>query len=321
MRSWFNACVRPSHRSLPAPAKAGGKLIYTVRREHFRLKLPSRTLILGDRTLIMGVLNVTPDSFSDGGHYFDSRAAIAHAFEMERAGADLIDIGGESTRPGSEGVSAEEELRRILPVLEGLRGKLKIPISIDTSKSQVANAAIQAGAEILNDVTGLRADPGIADAAKRYKLPLILMHMRGEPRTMHKGPFARDVMQDVIAGFKRCVALARKAGVPKSQIVLDPGLGFGKSYEQNYELIAGIPELAALGFPLLIGASRKGFVGKALGGTAKGERAWGTAATVTAAALGGAHMVRVHDVEQMAQVARVADAIVNRGRMPEKPSR
>src|SRR6185312_14738840 len=282
-RSWFNACVRPSHRSLPAPAKSGGKLIYTVQREHFRLKLPSRTLILGDRTLIMGVLNVTPDSFSDGGHYFDSRAAIAHAFEMERAGADLI--------------------------------------SIDTSKSHVANAAIQAGAEIVNDVTGLRADPGIADAAKRYKLPLILMHMRGEPRTMHKGPFARDVMQDVIAGFKRCVALARKAGVPKSQIVLDPGLGFGKTYEQNYELIAGIPELAALGFPLLIGASRKSFVGKALGGTAKGERAWGTAATVTAAALGGAHMVRVHDVEQMAQVARVADAIVNRGRMPEKPSR
>ncbi len=290
-------------------------------RKCFRLRLPSRALILGERTLIMGVLNVTPDSFSDGGHYLDPEAAIAHALDMERAGADLIDLGGESTRPGSEGVSAEEELRRILPVLEGLRGKLKIPISIDTSKSQVAEAAVQAGAEIINDVTGLRADPGLAGVAKRRGLPLIMMHMRGEPRTMHKGPFARDVMKDVIAGFERSVELARKAGVSKSQIVLDPGLGFGKSYEQNYELLARIPELAALGFPLLIGASRKSFVGKALGGGAKGERAWGTAATVAAAALGGAHMVRVHDVAQMAQVARVADAIVNRGRMPEIPSR
>lgn len=269
----------------------------------------------------MGVLNVTPDSFSDGGHYLDPQAAITYALEMELAGADIIDIGGESTRPGSEGVSAEEELRRILPVLEGLSGKLKIPISIDTSKSQVAEAAVNAGAEIVNDVTGLRGDHGIAEIAKRHRLPLILMHMRGEPRTMHKGPFARDVMQDVIAGFKRSVALARRAGVPKSQIVLDPGLGFGKSYEQNYELIARIPELVALGFPLLIGASRKSFVGKALGGAAKGERAWGTAATVAAAALGGAHMVRVHDIGEMAQVARVADAIVNRGRGAEKYSR
>lgn len=290
-------------------------------RKRFLLNLPSRTLVLGDRTLIMGVLNVTPDSFSDGGHFLDPEAAIAHALEMEQAGADLIDVGGESTRPGSEGVSAEEELRRILPVLEGLRGKLTIPVSIDTTKSRVAEAAIQAGAEIVNDVTGLRADPRLAKVAKRHNLPLIMMHMRGEPRTMHKGPFAQDAMQDVIAGFKRSVAVARKAGVPKSQIVLDPGLGFGKSYEQNYELIARIPDLAALGFPLLIGASRKSFVGKALGGAAKGERAWGTAATVAAAALGGAHMVRVHDVEHMVQVARVADAIVNRGRMPEKTSR
>jgi len=268
----------------------------------------------------MGVLNVTPDSFSDGGHYLDPQAAVAHALDMERAGADLIDIGGESTRPGSEGVSAEGELRRVLPVLEGLRGKLKIPVSIDTSKSRVAEAAVHAGAEIVNDVTGLRADPSIAEVAKRYRLPLILMHMRGEPRTMHKGPFARDVMKDVIAGFRHSVDIAGRLGVPKSQIVLDPGLGFGKSYEQNYELIARLPELAALGFPLLIGASRKSFVGKALGGAAKYERAWGTAATIAAAALGGAHMVRVHDVGQMVQVARVADAIVNRGRTPEKRS-
>ena len=311
--------MTPVHRVQIKPAKSAGKPSCVFHRKRFQLKLPSRTLVLGQRTLIMGVLNVTPDSFSDGGHYLDSQAAIAHALDMERAGADLIDIGGESTRPGSEGVSTKEELRRVLPVLEGLRGKLQIPISIDTSKSDVAEAAVQAGAEIVNDVTGLRADPGIAEVAERHRLPLILMHMRGEPRTMHKGPFARDVTKDVIAGFKRSVAVARRAGVPKSQIVLDPGLGFGKTYEQNYELIARVPELAALGFPLLIGASRKSFVGKALGGAAKDQRAWGTAATVAAAAFGGAHMVRVHDVGQMVQVARVADAIVNRGRTPEKP--
>jgi len=313
--------VTPSRSNWATAHKLRHNLSSVFRRKRFRLKLPSRILSLGERTLIMGVLNVTPDSFSDGGHYLEPKSAVARALEMQAAGADLIDIGGESTRPGSEGVSAEEELRRLLPVLDGLRGKLKIPISIDTSKSEVAEAAITAGAEIVNDVTGLRADSRIANVARRYRLPLILMHMRGEPRTMHKGPFARDVMKDVADGFKRCVALAQKAGVAKSQIVLDPGLGFGKSYEQNYEVIARLPELAATGFPLLIGASRKSFVGKALGGVGKDDRAWGTAATVAAAALGGAHIVRVHDVAQMAQVARVADAIVNRGRGPEAPAR
>jgi dihydropteroate synthase len=262
----------------------------------------------------MGVLNVTPDSFSDGGHYLDPDAAAAHALKMESEGADLIDIGGESTRPGAESVSAEEELRRMLPVLERLRGRLRVPISVDSSKAEVVDAAAQAGAEIVNDVTGLRTGTDIAEVAKRRKLPLILMHMRGEPRTMQKEPFARDVMKDVTTKLKRSVALAQRTGVPRSQIVIDPGLGFGKSYEQNFELIARLDEFSRLGFPLLFGASRKSFVGKALGGAAKGERTWGTAATVAAAILGGAHIVRVHDVAQMAQVARVADAIVNRGR-------
>ena len=306
--------MTPGGSKGPKQRKAPAHLSCVFSRKRFRFELPSRTLVLGERTLVMGVLNVTPDSFSDGGHYLDAQAAITHALEMQAAGADVIDIGGESTRPGSEGVSAEEELRRIVPVLEGLRGKLHVPISIDTSKSQVADAAASAGAEIINDVTGLHSDPRIARVAKQHKLPLILMHMRGEPRSMHKGPFARDVLRDVKEGFRRSIAMARKAGVAKTQIVLDPGLGFGKSYEQNYELFARLPELAAMGFPLLIGASRKSFVGKALGGAAKGERAWGTAATVAAAILGGAHMVRVHDVAQMVQVARVADAIVNRGR-------
>ncbi len=289
------------------------------RRKEFKLKLPSRTLVLGERTLVMGVLNVTPDSFSDGGLYFDANAAIARALAMEKDGADLIDLGGESTRPGSEGIPTEEELRRVLPVLDGLRGKLRIPISIDTAKSQVAEAAAIAGAEILNDVTGLRADPRIADVARRRKLPLILMHMRGEPGTMQKEPFARDVVRDVTAGLRRAVAVARRAGVPKSQIVLDPGIGFGKSWPQNFELLERLPELARLGFPLLLGTSRKSFIGKILGGAAKEERAWGTAATVAASILGGAHIVRVHDVAEMVQVAKVADAVINPALRPAGP--
>ncbi len=259
----------------------------------------------------MGVLNVTPDSFSDGGLYFDVDAAVERAIEIERAGADLLDIGGESTRPGSEGISAEEELARLLPVLERLRGRLKIPISVDTSKSEVAEAAAEAGAEILNDVTALRADPKLAEIARRRKLPLILMHMRGDPRTMQKKSFARNVLRDVTAGLRRAVAAARRAGVSKSQIVLDPGIGFGKSTAQNFELLARLDEIARLGFPLMIGTSRKAFIGKTLGGVPVAERAWGTAASVTASILAGAHIVRVHDVLEMAQVARVADAVLN----------
>lgn len=281
----------------------------------------SRMLVLGERTLIMGVLNVTPDSFSDGGHYLDAEQAVARAFEIEREGADILDIGGESTRPGSEGVSAQEEMRRVIPVLEKLRGHLKIPISIDTSKSEVAEAAIYQGAEIINDVTGLRADPRLAEMAAKTKLPLILMHMRGEPQTMQRKPFARDVLRDTTRGLRQSVALARRAGVAKWQIILDPGLGFGKSAEQSFELIARIPELARLGFPLLIGASRKSFVGKALGGAPKEGRAWGTAATVAAAVLGGAHMVRVHEVAEMVQVARVADTIMNPRMLSEPANR
>ena len=281
------------------------------KREKFKLKLPSRTLVLGERTLVMGVVNVTPDSFSDGGVYLDADAAVARALEMERAGADILDVGGESTRPGAEAISASEEMRRILPVLEKLRGKLKIPISVDTSKEEVAEAAAFQGAEILNDVTALRADPRLADFAARSKLPLILMHMRGDPRTMQKKPFARDVLRDVSTSLRRAVAVARRAGVAKSQIVLDPGIGFGKSAAQNYELLQRLPEFARLGFPLLVGTSRKNFLTKAPGAAPEADRIWGTAATVVASILGGAHIVRVHDVAEIVHVARVADAIAN----------
>jgi dihydropteroate synthase len=233
---------------------------------------------------------------------------------MERTGADFIDIGAESTRPGSEGISAEEEWRRLFPVLSGLRRLLKIPVSIDTQKAEVAETALDAGAEIINDISGLKNDPRITEVAARHRVPLILMHMRGEPRTMQKGPFARDVMKDVLHGLHRSVAIALKAGVAKSQIILDPGIGFGKSYAQNYELLQKLAQVAKLGYPLLVGTSRKGFLGATLAYEGKPappeERIWGTAATVTASILNGAHIVRVHDVHEMVEVAKVADCLL-----------
>jgi dihydropteroate synthase len=285
-----------------------------IRRALFHLKLPRQTLLLGKRTLLMGVLNVTPDSFSDGGQFLNPKRAIQHALSMQRSGADLIDIGAESTRPGSSGTGANEELRRLVPVLEGLWGKLKIPLSVDTRKATVAEVVLKAGASIINDVSGLNHDPHLAEVVAQHGAALILMHMRGEPRTMQKGPFARDVVKDICRGLRASIEKARRAGVSKSQIVVDPGIGFGKSFRQNYELIAKLPTLAKLGYPVLIGTSRKGFLGATLArerqSVPANERLWATAATVTASILGGAHIVRVHDVPEMLQVARVADCLL-----------
>ena len=285
-----------------------------IRRKIFRLRLRTRSRVLGERTVVMGVLNVTPDSFSDGGKFFRVADAVKAALAMEQAGADILDIGAESTRPGSAGISGEEELERLLPVLQGLRGRLKIPISIDTQKARVAEMAIGAGAEMLNDISGLKHDPKIAEVAAQFGVPLILMHMRGTPRTMQQQPWARDVVKDVSRGLRESAAIARRAGVRASQIILDPGIGFGKSFAQNYELLAKLPALAKLGYPLLVGSSRKGFIGAILARNSKPlpaeQRIWGTAATVAASILQGAHIVRVHDVEEMAQVARVTDCVL-----------
>jgi dihydropteroate synthase len=288
-----------------------------TQRKNFQLRLRSGLLRLGERTVVMAVLNVTPDSFSDGGRFFDVKRAVHHALAMQKDGADIIDIGAESTRPGSLEIAAAEELRRLLPVLEALRGKLRVPISVDTQKAAVAEIALGAGAEIINDTSGLRSDPRLADVATNHGAPLILMHMRGTPQTMQKGPFARDVMKDVVSGLRKSIAIARSHGVKRSQIVIDPGIGFGKSYAQNYELLARLQELALLGFPLMVGTSRKGFLGATLAKRGKPaaakERIWGTAATMAASILNGAHIVRVHDVVEMKQVARVTDAVLNRG--------
>ena len=289
-----------------------------TKRKRQRVKLKRTTLVLGERTLVMGVLNVTPDSFSDGGKFFTVDRAVEAAFNMERAGADILDIGAESTRPGSSGIPASEEIARLLPALQALRGRLKIPISVDTQKASVAEIALGAGAQILNDISGLKNDPRLADVAAKFRTPLILMHMRGTPRTMQKEPFAKDVLKDATRGLREAVATARRAGVTKSQIILDPGIGFGKSFAQNYELLAKLPQLARLGYPLLVGTSRKGFLGATLAREGKPaaleERILGTAATVTASILNGAHIVRVHDVHEMVQVARVADCLLHQGR-------
>ena len=281
------------------------------------MRLPSRTLLLGERTLVMGILNVTPDSFYAGGRCADAHSAVERAFEMEQAGADILDIGGESTRPGADPISADEEIARVLPVLEGLQGKLRVPISLDTQKAEVAEAGLRRGVEIINDVSGLRTDPQLAGQVKSYGAALLLMHMRGSPRSMHKGPFARNVLSDVAQGLRASLAAARQAGISESKILLDPGIGFGKKYEQNFEILARLPELARLGYPLVVGPSRKMFIGWALAGKQEPwpaeRREWGTAAAVTAAILNGAHIVRVHDVNEMLQVARIADSVASAG--------
>ena len=285
-------------------------------RQRFRLRLRSRTLLLGQRTLIMGVLNVTPDSFSDGGAFLDSEAAIARALQMEKEGADFIDIGGESTRPGAVPIRVEEELQRVLPVIKVLRGRLRIPISVDTRRAEIAGPALEAGAEMLNDVSGLRSDPHLGEVARRAGAAVILMHMRGTPETMQHGPFARDVIRDVTSGLRQALVRAKRARLAKTKLLLDPGVGFGKTGEQNFEILARLAEFARLGYPMVIGTSRKSFIGKAMADPGDptvpaDRRVLGTAASVTASILGGAHIVRVHDVAEMAAVARVADSILN----------
>lgn len=277
-------------------------------------KLARRALVFGERTLVMGVLNVTPDSFSDGGQFPTIESAVARAREMIAEGADVIDIGGESTRPaGAQTVSAEEEMRRVAPVIERLAKDSTVPISIDTTKAAVAHAALAAGAEIVNDISGLRFDPVIADVAASAHAGLVLMHSRGDLATMHRLDPVPDIFAEVEASLRSSIAEAERRGVERERLALDPGIGFSKSQEQNLELIAKLDRFARAfaGFPILVGTSRKSFIGRLLGGAPATERLHGTMATVTAAVLGGAHIVRVHDVKAAVETVRVADAIKN----------
>ena len=269
-------------------------------------KLKEREIKLGERTLLMGVLNVTPDSFSDGGKYQDPDRAFARAIQMEEQGADIIDAGAESTRPGSMPISAAEELRRLVPVMKRLRGRLGIPVSVDTYKAEVAERALEHGAEIINDPSGLTLDPQLAKTVVQHDAGLILNHMRGRPETWAKLPPLPDVMGTIIRDLEATVNRARSAGVDRSRIVLDPGLGFGKRKEQNSEILARFPELARLELPLMAGPSRKAFLAQ----ETENETRFATAAAVTAAVLGGAHIVRVHDVAEMRAAVQIADEVL-----------
>ena len=274
-------------------------------RKRFEWKLRDRTLALGERTLLMGVLNVTPDSFSDGGKYADPDRAFARAVEMEEEGADIIDIGAESTRPGASRISEAEELRRLVPVLKRLRNQLTVPISVDTYKSGVAAKALELGALILNDPSALTFDPEMARTAGQNNAGLVLNHMRGTPDTWAKLPPLKDVMRTIAAELDASVHRALRVGVERKQIVIDPGLGFGKRKEQNAEILAQLASLARLELPILVGASRKHFLSR---DTAE-QTEFATAAAVTAAVLNGAHIVRVHEVKAMRAATDVADEI------------
>ena len=276
-----------------------------------------RTLPIGERTLVMGVLNVTPDSFSDGGEFLSLDNALAHAEQMIAEGADIIDVGGESTRPGGGTiVSAEEELKRVLPVIAQLAKRSTIPISIDTTKAAVARAALEAGASIVNDISALRFDSQIADEVAKSGAGLVLMHSRGTPNALHGLPPVANIIEKVTSSLRNSIALAEQRGVKRESIVIDPGIGFGKSQEQNIELIAKLDQLidAFSDFPLLIGTSRKSFIGRILA-DANGnpapveERFHGSMASLTAAVLKGAQIVRVHDVKAAVKTAQVVDAV------------
>jgi len=283
-----------------------------MNRKIYYWKLRTTELQLGERTLIMGILNVTPDSFSDGGHFSDPDRAYARALEMEEQGVDIIDIGAESTRPGSKRISADEEWQRLVPVLKRLRGQITVPLSLDTYKPQTAERAFEYGIEIVNDPSGLTFDADLAKVAANANAGLILNHMRGQPETWSKLAPMPDVIGTIARDLEATVSRARRAGVEKNRIVVDPGIGFGKRKEQNSEILAHLSRLAALDYPILVGPSRKAFLGQITGG-AEHALLHATAAAVSVAILHGAHIVRVHDVREMRAVAQVADDIVRAG--------
>lgn len=282
---------------------------YTLKWRRYRLPL-------GRRTCLMGILNVTPDSFSDGGRYLDPEAALRQGEALVQAGADILDVGGESTRPFAPPVPAEEEVRRVVPVIEALAGRLPVPISIDTTKAAVAHRSLEAGAAIINDISALQADPQMGAVAADHGVPVVLMHMRGTPRTMQIDPVYQDLIGEIREFLEEAVRRAERAGIPRTSVIVDPGIGFGKTVDHNLELIARLEEFAALDVPLLVGPSRKAFIRKVLSDR-PGEALppddpaveTGTQAVVAACALKGGHILRVHDVASARLTLKMADAL------------
>jgi dihydropteroate synthase len=308
-RERFDRLVAAARARAPGLALALARAL-EAGRAPAALELGGRTFAWGTRTYVMGVVNVTPDSFSDGGRYLRAEAAIAHGVALAEAGADLLDVGGESTRPGSQPVGAEEELARVLPVIEGLRARTAVPLSVDTTKAGVARAALKAGAHLINDITGFGSDPELPGVVAEAGAACCLMHIQGTPATMQQAPRYDDVVDEVLAYLEDAVARAVAAGVPRGRILLDPGIGFGKTFDHNLYLLRRLGELRVLGLPLLVGTSRKGFLGKLTGGKPAAERLAATLGSIAAvAALGGAEVVRVHDVAEARDALAVADAL------------
>ena len=316
----FCAFLRSDDR-LPMylPAQIESRLD-NYRRSHYPLALKGQVLDLGARTHIMGVLNVTPDSFSDGGLFAGRDAAVEHAREMASQGADIIDVGGESTRPGAEPLSEDEELGRILPVIERIAKELTVPISVDTYKARVARKALAAGASIVNDISGLRFSSDMARIVADHDAAVVLMHIKGTPRDMQVNPVYDDVVGEIMDYLEESAAIALKAGVGRDRILIDPGIGFGKTVQHNLEIIGRLDEFRSLGFPVVLGTSRKRFIGTVLNIAEPKDRVEGTAATVALAIQRGAHVVRVHDVGSMAKVARMTDAIVKTSTKKQAPN-
>ncbi len=261
------------------------------------------------KTCVMGILNVTPDSFSDGGRHLNKNRAVEHVLKMLEEGADIIDIGGESTRPGADRISVKEEIKRVVPVIEKLAGKIKIPISIDTCKSAVAKAALSSGASIVNDISGLWFDRKMPEVAARYNVPLVIMHIKGTPKNMQKNPVYKALLPEIIDYLRDSIEFARSAGVEEDKIIIDPGIGFGKTVQHNLEIINRLNEFAGLEKPILLGPSRKSFIGKSSGDLPVTERLEGTAAAIAIGIFNGANIIRVHDVKEMSRVAKIADSI------------
>jgi dihydropteroate synthase len=288
------------------------EILRNLSRAYYTIRCRKRTFTLGKRTLLMGVLNVTPDSFSDGGLFFDKKTAIAHGLKMVEEGADFIDIGGESTRPGSKPLGLDEELRRVIPVIESLAKEVDAPISIDTYKSAVAKKAIEAGAQIINDISGLNLDPSLSQVAAKEDVPLVLMHIRGNPETMQKNIHYDSLFSEIIQYLRNSIQRAESAGVDPEQIIIDPGIGFGKTVEDNLLILKNLQEFKILGKPLLLGTSRKSFIGKILNADVTG-RLEGTLSSIVVGALNGAHIIRCHDVLQAKRAIAITDAVRQAG--------